>query len=69
MLPRRGLLGPSGLEGSGVSGSGNGPRPAPSLDVVVVVLVMEVVMGEPREQEGRLEGPEVRGESDRELGT
>ena len=52
-----------------MSGSGNGPRPAPSLDVVVVVLVIEVVMGEPREQEGRLEGPEVRGESDRELGT
>ena len=68
--PSEGDPGPSGLEGSGVAGSGRGPRPAPSLAELVVVFVMEVVMlGDSREQEGRLEGQLVSGESDIELGT
>ena len=53
-----------------MAGSGRGPRPAPSLAELVVVFVMEVVMlGDSREQEGRLEGQLVSGESDIELGT
>ena len=65
-----GLPGPSPLLGSGVPGSPSGPSPVPSLAVMGVVFVMEVVMlGESREQVGRLEEPVVRGESDMELGT
>ena len=46
--------------------SGNGPRPPPSLAVVVVVEVVR--LGDSMEQEGRLEGRLVSGESDIELG-
>ena len=68
--PSEGDPGPSGREGSpGVEGSGNAPRLAPSFAVEGVVFVMEVVMlGDSREQGGRLEGQLVSGESDIELG-
>ena len=67
--PSEGDPGPSGREGSGVEGSGNAPRAAPSFAVEGVVFVMEFVMlGASREQEGRLEGQLVSGESDIELG-
>ena len=52
-----------------MEGSGNAPRLAPSFAVEGVVFVMEFVMlGASREQEGRLEGQLVSGESDIELG-